>query len=78
MQTVYIALGSNVGDRAAHIGAALDAMAGYLTVGETSHLYETDPMLVTDQPRFLNAVCRAARVEARSAGSLACGKAHRR
>lgn len=59
MQTVYIALGSNVGDRAAHIDAALDAMAGYLTVGETSHLYETDPMLVTDQPRFLNAVCRA-------------------
>ena len=55
---VYIALGSNIGDRAAHLHAGLDAMASYLEVEETSHLYETLPMLVTDQPLFLNAVCR--------------------
>lgn len=56
--TVYIALGSNIGDRAAHIHSGLDAMAPYLAVEESSHLYETDPMLVTDQPLFLNAVCK--------------------
>ena len=56
--TVFIALGSNIGDRAAYLHAALDAMSSYSTVLETSHLYETDPMLVTDQPLFLNAVCK--------------------
>ena len=56
--TAYIALGSNIGDRAAYIHAALDGMNSYLAVEETSHLYETDPMLVTDQPLFLNAVCK--------------------
>ena len=56
--TAFIALGSNIGDRAAYLHAALDAMSSYSTVLETSHLYETDPMLVTDQPLFLNAVCK--------------------
>ena len=56
--TVFIALGSNIGDRAAYLHAALDAMSSYSTVVETSHLYETVPMLVTDQPLFLNAVCK--------------------
>ncbi len=56
--TAYIAFGSNIGHRAAYIHDALDHMASYATVVETSHLYETDPMLVTDQPLFLNAVCR--------------------
>ena len=55
---VYIALGGNIGDRAAHIHAALDALNAYVSVEETSHLYETKPMHVTDQPLFLNAVCR--------------------
>ena len=57
--TVFIALGSNLGNRAGHLHAALDAMSSYLTIVETSHLYETDPILVTDQPLFLNAVCKA-------------------
>lgn len=57
--TAFIALGSNLGNRAGHLHAALDAMSSYLTIVETSHLYETDPILVTDQPLFLNAVCKA-------------------
>ncbi len=56
--TAYIALGSNIGDRVAYLHTALDALSSYSTVLETSHLYETDPMLVTDQPLFLNAVCK--------------------
>lgn len=56
--TAYIALGSNIGNRAGYLHAALDAMSSYLTVVDTSHLYETVPMLVTEQPLFLNAVCK--------------------
>lgn len=56
--TAFIALGSNIGIRTAYLHAALDDMTSYLNVVETSHLYETIPMLVTDQPLFLNAVCR--------------------
>ena len=56
--TAYIALGSNIGDRAAYLHTSLDALSSYSTVLETSNLYETDPMLVTDQPLFLNAVCK--------------------
>ena len=75
--TAYIALGSNIGDRAAYIHAALDAMNSYLTVEETSHLYETDPMLVTDQPLFLNAVCKVT-TRPDAAGFAAGAQADRR
>lgn len=56
--TAFIALGSNIGNRAGYIHTALDAMSAYASVLETSHLYETVPILVTDQPLFLNAVCK--------------------
>jgi dihydroneopterin aldolase / 2-amino-4-hydroxy-6-hydroxymethyldihydropteridine diphosphokinase / dihydropteroate synthase len=64
-----IALGSNLGDRFANIEAALhlldhtehldmgSEMSGSLTVINTSFLYETAPMYVTDQPSFLNCAC---------------------
>ncbi|MCC9078986.1 dihydropteroate synthase [Litorilinea aerophila] len=56
--TAYIAMGSNLGPRAAHLHAALQAMASFAVVEDTSFLYETPPAYVTDQPDFLNAVCR--------------------
>lgn len=56
--SAFIALGSNVGNRAGHLHRALDAMSAYAAIEETSHLYETVPMLVTEQPLFLNAVCK--------------------
>ena len=57
-----IALGSNVGDRAANIEAAVQALseAKDCILVDTSFLYETAPMYVLDQPRFLNAACRIA------------------
>ncbi|HVC81310.1 MAG TPA: 2-amino-4-hydroxy-6-hydroxymethyldihydropteridine diphosphokinase [Chloroflexota bacterium] len=60
MSTVYLALGANLGDRAAALGAALDLLreSGQVTVDAVSSLYETAPMYVTDQPAFLNAVAR--------------------
>lgn len=57
-----IALGSNVGDRAANIEAAVQALseARDCVLVDTSFLYETSPMYMLDQPNFLNAACRIA------------------
>lgn len=52
-----IALGSNLGDRAANLHQAVQALATIGTVTDTSFLYETDPILLEDQPQFLNAAC---------------------
>ena len=49
----YVGLGANLGDREATIRAALAALPGVVGV---STLRETDPVGVTDQPRFLNGV----------------------
>lgn len=52
----YVALGSNLGDRLAHLQTALDAIAHLGTLRAVSHAWETRPMYVEDQPPFLNAV----------------------
>lgn len=53
-----IAFGSNLGDMVGHIEEALKEMARrQLKVKSVSGLYETDPMYVTNQQRFLNGVC---------------------
>ncbi|ORE04842.1 Dihydropteroate synthase [Rhizopus microsporus var. microsporus] len=61
-QTAYIALGSNMGDRVGNINTALLQLEkdGQSVVLDTSYLYETPPMYHTDQPAFLNAVCKIA------------------
>ena len=55
-QTVYLSLGSNLGDRAANLRTALAQLevAGRLLA--VSALYETQPVDVPDQPWFLNCV----------------------
>lgn len=55
---VYLALGSNLGNRAANLGTAIKALSGFATVEETSFLYETKAQYLTHQPDYLNAVCR--------------------
>jgi 2-amino-4-hydroxy-6-hydroxymethyldihydropteridine diphosphokinase len=61
LTTAYLALGSNLGDRAANIAAALTRLeeAG-VRVAARSPLYETDPVTADPQPLYLNG---AARVE---------------
>lgn len=53
----YIGFGSNLGDRAGYL---LLAVRGMLDAGlkplRLSHIYESAPVGVTDQPRFLNMV----------------------
>ena len=58
MSTVYLGLGSNLGDRRAYLREALRALAALpgTTVQAVSALYESAPWGVTDQPPFLNAV----------------------
>ncbi|MEX2617877.1 MAG: 2-amino-4-hydroxy-6-hydroxymethyldihydropteridine diphosphokinase [Alphaproteobacteria bacterium] len=51
---VYIALGSNLGDRAAQIDAAVERLSAIATIEKRSRVYETAPKYVTDQPAFLN------------------------
>lgn len=55
-----IALGGNLGDRARYLHRAVRALGQLGEVRDTSFLYETDPVLLEDQPRFLNAACRLA------------------
>ncbi|KAK7206103.1 Dihydropteroate synthase-like protein [Myxozyma melibiosi] len=55
----YLGLGSNLGDSAALLSAALDELEKRgIKVLRTSSMYETAPMYVENQPRFLNAVCK--------------------
>lgn len=55
---VFVALGSNLGDREAYLARARDALAAlpYTSVIAASRVYESAPQDVTDQPPFLNQV----------------------
>lgn len=54
----YIALGSNMGDRIGWIEKACNEMdARGIRVKRTSSLWETEPMYVLDQDRFVNGAC---------------------
>lgn len=55
---VHLALGSNLGDRAGNIHTALNAINEYAAIETTSFLYETAAAYYTEQPNFLNAVCK--------------------
>lgn len=61
MSTVYIALGSNLGDREENLRTALKHLeAKGVRVVKVSTFIETEPYGVTDQPGFINAVCQVA------------------
>ena len=56
MARVAIALGSNLGDREAHLRTALEALVPAFSNLRISSFYETDPVDVPgSQPMFLNA-----------------------
>lgn len=54
---VYLALGSNQGDRSRAIYQALQELKSIGNIKATSFLYETAPMYVKSQSTFLNAAC---------------------
>jgi 2-amino-4-hydroxy-6-hydroxymethyldihydropteridine diphosphokinase len=51
-----LSLGSNLGDRRAHLRAGLGVIAARLPLLAVSPVYETAPVGVVDQPAFLNCV----------------------
>jgi 2-amino-4-hydroxy-6-hydroxymethyldihydropteridine diphosphokinase len=57
LHRVYLALGTNLGDRAANIAEAVRRMADLGTVAAVSSLHETAPWGISEQPAFLNAAC---------------------
>jgi len=55
-KTVYLSLGSNVGDRRANLETAIARLGELGEVKAVSSFYETEPMDFTAQPWFLNCV----------------------
>lgn len=57
MNGIYIALGSNIGDREGNLKRALDMLEeSSVHIIKKSKFYETKPYGVADQPDFLNVV----------------------
>ncbi len=58
IHVVYLALGSNLGDRAQHLAESLRLLQQHMSIDRTSSVYETEPLGYTDQPDFFNIVCK--------------------
>ena len=76
---VVLALGSNLGDRLAHLQAGVDLLTSgpELTAAAVSPVYQTAPVGGPPQPDYLNAVLTA-RTQLSPAGLLALGQAAER
>ena len=60
MKTVYLSLGSNIGDREQMLQSALDRLhSPDLKIRRISPVYETEPVDFKDQRAFLNLVAEA-------------------
>ena len=58
MASVFLGLGTNLGDRAGNLRMAVKALTGLGDVTSISRVYETAPLYVLDQPAFLNMAVR--------------------
>ena len=56
MATVYISLGSNLGERENYLAQARKAIEKSFNLPRFSKIYETEPVDLKDQPWFLNQV----------------------
>lgn len=56
--SVYLALGTNLGNRLANLKEAIAALSPQMEVKEKSNVYETPPWGFKDQEMFLNQVLR--------------------
>jgi 2-amino-4-hydroxy-6-hydroxymethyldihydropteridine diphosphokinase len=57
--TIYLALGSNLGDRATNLKLARTALLPKVSIEACSPIYETPPWGYSNQPAFLNQVVKA-------------------
>lgn len=58
MATVYLCLGSNLGEREKNLSQALTILSQKLNLEKVSFIYETEPIGYKEQPFFLNLVCQ--------------------
>ena len=58
MSIVFIAIGSNLGDRSKNIENAIRQIAKQCRLLAKSYVYETEPKYVENQPKFLNVVIK--------------------
>lgn len=60
MPTIFLSLGSNIGDREKNLHAAIMALAeANVRVTRVSSFYETEPVDLREQPWFLNCAAQA-------------------
>jgi 2-amino-4-hydroxy-6-hydroxymethyldihydropteridine diphosphokinase len=57
MIAVYLSLGSNLGNRQANLDQALKLISERMRLGKVSSIYDTEPVGLVNQPRFLNLAC---------------------
>jgi 2-amino-4-hydroxy-6-hydroxymethyldihydropteridine diphosphokinase len=55
--TVYLSLGANLGNRQANLDQALKLISERMRIGKVSSIYDTEPVGLVNQPRFLNLAC---------------------
>ncbi len=63
---VYLALGSNMGNRAANLKEAISSLAPQMEVKAKSSVYETPPWGYEEQEKFLNQSCASRRISSPS------------
>ena len=56
--TVYLSLGTNIGNRAENLKQAITSLPPQMTVKKKSNIYETPPWGYTEQDAFLNQVVK--------------------
>jgi 2-amino-4-hydroxy-6-hydroxymethyldihydropteridine diphosphokinase len=56
---IYLALGSNLGDRMSNLTTAVQHLSQKLTIKKVSSVYETEPIYYEKQPLYLNAALSA-------------------
>jgi 2-amino-4-hydroxy-6-hydroxymethyldihydropteridine diphosphokinase len=59
LKTIYLSLGSNIGNRERHLHAAIERLGDDVRVVRVSPMYETEPVDYTEQRWFLNLVVEA-------------------
>ncbi|MFA5629426.1 MAG: 2-amino-4-hydroxy-6-hydroxymethyldihydropteridine diphosphokinase [Dehalococcoidales bacterium] len=57
-KTVYLGLGSNLGERKDNLDKAIDYLSQRIRITAKSSVYDTEAMENREQPHFLNMVCQ--------------------
>ncbi len=56
MHDVYLALGTNLGDKVDNLKIAIELLSEFISDISVSNFYESAPMYIEDQPTFVNIV----------------------